>query len=261
MTRRERMEVRLEKRRDWAKSRERKSEAAFETSSRAVDGIPFGQPILVGHHSEKRHRAALDKSWNALGKSVEHHKMAEHHEQKADGIERQLETSIFSDDPDAVEALTAKADAIDAARERCKAINAAYRKQTGEPGARLLALVKAGTMTEAEALDVARLFSLCPYEKQPYPGYHLTNMGATSRKARERIEEIQRRGRFAEKVNAVGGLLIQRRPDMGRCLVTFSEKPAREILDALRSADYRWSTGSWIGPLDKLPACVSEMEG
>jgi hypothetical protein len=35
----------------------------------------------------------------------------------------------------------------------------------------------------------------------------------------------------------------------------------REILDALRAADYRWSTGSWIGPLDKLPACVVALEG
>jgi hypothetical protein len=31
---------------------------------------PGGEPIKIGHHSESRHRRALDKSWNALGKAV-----------------------------------------------------------------------------------------------------------------------------------------------------------------------------------------------
>jgi hypothetical protein len=42
-----------------------------------VEGIPMGQPILVGHHSERAHRNALDKSWNALGRAVEASKEAE----------------------------------------------------------------------------------------------------------------------------------------------------------------------------------------
>ncbi|WP_032367217.1 DUF3560 domain-containing protein [Rhodococcoides fascians] len=31
---------------------------------------PGGEPIKIGHHSESRHRRALDKTWNALGKAV-----------------------------------------------------------------------------------------------------------------------------------------------------------------------------------------------
>jgi len=41
------------------------------------------------------------------------------------------------------------------------------------------------------------------------------------------------------------------------CRVTFAEKPAREILDALRAADYRWGAGSWTGRADALPPSVA----
>ncbi|WP_425297284.1 DUF3560 domain-containing protein [Nocardia abscessus] len=32
---------------------------------------PFGEPVKIGHHSERRHRNALDKAWRAFGRSVE----------------------------------------------------------------------------------------------------------------------------------------------------------------------------------------------
>lgn len=38
------------------------------------DMIPFGQPILVGHHSEKRHRSHLNKIDTNMRKGVEAHK-------------------------------------------------------------------------------------------------------------------------------------------------------------------------------------------
>ncbi|SLG91858.1 Domain of uncharacterised function (DUF3560) [Mycobacteroides abscessus subsp. abscessus] len=31
----------------------------------------MGEPIKVGHHSERRHRRSIERAWNALGKSVE----------------------------------------------------------------------------------------------------------------------------------------------------------------------------------------------
>ena len=64
---------------------------AFERSEAATAGIPFGQPILVGHHSERTHRAAIEKSWNAMGKSVAEGEKAESHESKAAYWERMAE--------------------------------------------------------------------------------------------------------------------------------------------------------------------------
>ena len=80
----ERAKAKSEKYENWANSAERKSTEYFNKSSDAVKHIPMGQPILVGHYSEKRHRRDLDNSWNALGKSVEFSDKAEAHESKAE---------------------------------------------------------------------------------------------------------------------------------------------------------------------------------
>lgn len=61
MTRRERLERKLERRQQWAESRERKAESARRASD-AVLLPPGGEPIKIGHHSEKRHRAAIRKA-------------------------------------------------------------------------------------------------------------------------------------------------------------------------------------------------------
>jgi len=44
----------------------------------------LGEPIKIGHHSEKRHRALIDRNWERMGKSVEATKKAEAHESKSE---------------------------------------------------------------------------------------------------------------------------------------------------------------------------------
>lgn len=51
--------------------------AHSEASHAATAGIPFGQPILVGHHSERRHRRAIERSDNAMRKAVDTHRASE----------------------------------------------------------------------------------------------------------------------------------------------------------------------------------------
>lgn len=80
----ERAKNKAEKYGNWAASAEKKSEDYYNKSHSITENIPLGQPILVGHHSEGRHRRDLDKSWNAMGKSVEMTKKAEAHESKAE---------------------------------------------------------------------------------------------------------------------------------------------------------------------------------
>lgn len=79
---------RADRRRSWAASAEDKSDKYYQQSHDITKNIPMGQPILVGHHSERRHRRDLDKSWNAMGKSVEFSKKAEDHESVAEYWER-----------------------------------------------------------------------------------------------------------------------------------------------------------------------------
>lgn len=47
---------------DRAASEQRRGEDRSQAARDAVVGIPLGQPMLVGHHSERRHRAAIARS-------------------------------------------------------------------------------------------------------------------------------------------------------------------------------------------------------
>lgn len=53
------------------------SDAQYQRAHDLVANIPFGQPILVGHHSEKAHRNTIAKSHRAMDKSVEAMREAE----------------------------------------------------------------------------------------------------------------------------------------------------------------------------------------
>lgn len=79
----ERAKAKAERYEQWAAGAEAKSQDRFKRSFDMVSGIPMGQPIMVGHHSEKRHRKLLDTSWNTLGKGVELSAKADAHEEKA----------------------------------------------------------------------------------------------------------------------------------------------------------------------------------
>ena len=82
------------------------SKAAMKRSNDMMDCIPFGQPILVGHHSEKADRNFRDRAWNLVGKSIELGKVSDYYAHKADLVENS--NAISSDDPDAISKLEAK---------------------------------------------------------------------------------------------------------------------------------------------------------
>ena len=105
-TRSERKQNRIDRYNELARKAETKSIEAFEHSNSIVKCIPMGQPILVGHHSEKRHRRDLDKSWNAMGKSVQESEKAEYYRKKAEAAENN--NAIYTEDEDSVERLEEK---------------------------------------------------------------------------------------------------------------------------------------------------------
>lgn len=74
---------RAERRREWAASAERKSDEYYKASNKDADFLSLGEPIKIGHHSERRHRKAIDDAWNNMGKSVEFEEKAKEHERVA----------------------------------------------------------------------------------------------------------------------------------------------------------------------------------
>lgn len=84
----ERAKAKGERYANWAASAEKRSNDYYEASNEGRDFLSLGEPIKVGHHSEKRHRALIDRNWQRMGKSVGESKKAEQHESKAEYWER-----------------------------------------------------------------------------------------------------------------------------------------------------------------------------
>lgn len=67
----------------WSDNAAARRDAAVQTSDDAVAGIPMGQPILVGHHSETRHRRALARSDANMRRALDENKRAEKWDDRA----------------------------------------------------------------------------------------------------------------------------------------------------------------------------------
>lgn len=252
MTRRERLERKLELRREWADKAKAKAEAHFGAAHRIADMIPMGQPILVGHHSEKHHRRDLERIDSNMRNGIERSDMAETHVSKAGGIEHALDRSIFSDDSNAIEALEIRIKNNETKREHMKEINRLYRKGDGA------SLAGYGLNLEAMREKLKDAYSWC---RQPYPAYELSNLGGRITADRKRLEFVkQQQQRTAKAEQSPNGVTIEI-CQMGYVRVTFAEKPSRDILNALRGAGFHWGAGSWSGKGDQLPQAVRDLAG
>ena len=215
MTYREKRERRAARREDWAASRRAKQGASFAAAERLASQIPLGQPILVGHHSERHARRDAERIQTGMTRGVEHGKMAAHHGQAADTIRQQLDQSIYRDDVDAVERLEEKLAGLEGERDRTKEINTwlqKNRKRHGFTAGRL----PGWTSSEDEVRRVAALFAECSQaieltteerdrlmhalemRRIGMPGYVLSNLGGNISRARQRLEEARARRQVHE---------------------------------------------------------------
>lgn len=68
-----------------------KSKNYCNAAQEGKEFLSLGEPIKVGHHSEKRHRALIDRNWNRMGKSVEFAEKAKEAERKAEYWENKVD--------------------------------------------------------------------------------------------------------------------------------------------------------------------------
>jgi hypothetical protein len=88
--------AKAERYQSWANAQERKSNEYYQASQEGREFLALAEPIKVGHHSEKRHRALIESNWNRMGKSVENSNIAEEHESKAEYWEKRASTINLS---------------------------------------------------------------------------------------------------------------------------------------------------------------------
>lgn len=84
----DRAEQRAERFEDYSDRRAEDANAAKEAVDRIADGIPLGQPILVGHHSEKRARKDAERITTGMRRAVKMWEQSGYWKQRAAGAIR-----------------------------------------------------------------------------------------------------------------------------------------------------------------------------
>jgi len=266
-----RQERRRERYEEIAAKNEAASRAAFERSRAATAGIPMGQPILVGHHSEKRHRAALARSDNAMRANIEAADKAAYYRGKADGVGR---AGVSSDDPEALDKLREKLAKRERLQERMKAANKVVKSKKLDDAGRIAALIEQGIPESAAAELLEPDFA----GRIGFASYQLTNNNAQIRRLKGRIEALEReheqRQRVAAALEAEGrndpapnrfegnglAIEIEEAHDDNRIRLHFNGKPPAEVRAVVKRAGFRWSryAGAWQRHLNNAGRYAAE---
>lgn len=205
MTYRERQEAKAERLRGWADKRVDAATAAWQVDEHLRGDWAFAtQPGRIP--ARDRMNARDERTFASIRK-------ADQMESRADGIQDQLDHSIYSDDPDAIERLQEKVAKLEAKRDACKAANVAYRKE-----------------------HAVELKMMSAYERSrviPAPIFHLAGISSEIKRAKDRIADIQRKasadyvepGRYLHSLKRAGTCC--------RCEATLEQgKPALWFRDA-----------------------------
>lgn len=210
------------------------SDATFSNARRALDGIEPGQPILVGHHSEKRHRRALQRHDDRMRKGFALMDAAADAARKAASAGT---GGISSDDPDAIAKLADKRSDLERLRDDMKAANAYWRKHGTLDGAP----IAEATRKKADSNIAFQRHWYPTRAPVPFESFTLTNLGARIRDAAKRAEQIVAVQAMERTEETVNGCTIVVDPDDNRVLLTFPARLDRDAYKAVRSYGWLWS--------------------
>jgi len=223
-------QARLYDKQERLEDRAEKQAAIAHQAHKAADyissHIPFGQPILVGHHSERRHRRDLERIHNNTNKAFAAADYANALKARAANVGQ---NGISSDDPEALCKLKEKLADMEARREAMKAKNKEAAKAKTE---------------------------------KPYETWQLSNLGANIRRVKGRIEELEKSVATpeAEPVEAEG-YRMEEDADDNRLRLFFDAKPCEEYRRILKSWGFRWapSVGAWQRQLNNRSRSAAQV--
>lgn len=236
-----RKEKRLDKFKELADKNAKLSVNLSEQASKMASVIPFGQPILVGHHSEKRDRNYRNKIHNTFGRSVEASNKSDYYENRVAAAESNH--AISSDNPDAVKLLEEKLEGLQATQELYKGINKIMKMKKlndVEKSDKLMALGM--NQKTANLLVLPDQFG-----RVGIPSYKLTNNNGNMKRIKDRIKQLEKRATLENKEINVGAVRIFGNVDENRVQIFFPWKPAEMIRIALKADGFKWAPteGAW----------------
>ncbi|WP_461789716.1 DUF3560 domain-containing protein [Pedobacter sp.] len=232
----QRRQQRIDSARKRAKKNEKEADSLYGSAMEMASHIPMGQPILVGHHSEKadrRYREKIDNKFrNASGKLD----MAAYYERKADAIEGN--DAISLDDPNASVKLEAKLQQLQDAQEFMKVANRCIRKRDREAFLKLpnASVVLWETLTTPDVMgDLGFAF------------YSLRNNSAKIRQVQGQLNKLKQQTTRQAIDKMVNGIRILENKEVNRLQMIFEDRPSAEMRTKLKKNGFRWSPsqGAW----------------
>ena len=167
--------------------------------------IPFGQPILVGHHSEKRHRKHLERIDNQLKRGFESQNKANYYKDKLNNLENNY--NISSDDDKSVIKLKERLEKFEKHREQIKKYNKEQKQK----------------------------------KEEILPAYHLQNLNQKIRNTKIRIEHLEKIQNQTNKEHIIKDIKIIENYEENRLQIHFNYIPIEEIRIKLKRYGFKWS--------------------
>ena len=225
---------------------QRQADTTHAQAQTMAQAIPFGQPILVGHHSERSDRRYRERVSRSYEKSFALQKKAEHYADKAASVGK---GGISSDDPDAIEKLKAKLLKLQAAQDTMKKLNALVRRYAkSDTETRVVMLVATGLIDEARA---RQLITPDYAGRTGFASYQLQNNNANIRRIADRIKALEKVAERPETERSGDGYTYREDPQENRAMFLFDGKPAKDTRDVLKRRGFRWSPtrSAWVRQL------------
>jgi len=236
----ERKESRIRSLTKKAEKAKKESTQYIQKSKDAVVGIEPGQPVLIGHHSEKKHRAAIKKMDSAMQKAIKANDKSTYYQIKTTiAVNNQ---SISSDDPKAESLYKDKLEKLQALQEFMKSVNTFWRKNKTMKGYPKISDEKAAQIDEYMKTASSWVQKSGPFEK-----WELSNNNAEIHRIKEKIKSLEELDGMIEEIVKFPNGEMRINVKINRVQLIFTDKPSQEIRVMLKANGFNWapSEGAW----------------
>lgn len=236
----ERREARIERLEERVNKTMQKADDRFATAHQIGSYIPFGQPILVGHHSEGRHRRDLDKIDTNMRKGCDLLEKAKKQKWAAEGAAKN--NAISSDNPDALNLLRLKLADAESDHKHLADTRKAWQ------------MLQRGTLEKNKTIsdDIKEaVIAFVPgteyFSREPVLAYELQNSNANIKTIKDRIANLEKMAEPAQPDRQIEDITIIDSKTLNRVQIVFPGKPDDATRLLLKRNGFKWapSQGAW----------------
>ena len=243
MTYEQKIEQKKQRLLERAAKKRKESTDAYNRGCEIGSRMVFGQPILVGHHSESRHRRDIERMHLLADKTCKLDNYADAIEMRASKIGT---GGISSDDEHALDKLQDKLKRLQENHERMKLAN----KQLKTGG------IEAVTVATEDELSYFKRYNRSKIFEQ----FSLTNNLQRIKHTKDRIAKIEKMKKIETVSHNYKCDQYEIKIEDNRIQFIFAGKPASEIITMLKRAAFKWSPTrkAWVRQL--TPNAMRSME-